>query len=121
MFQHLKSPKRVGKLFPHPIGVFCSLLEAPKCHKGRETNNNCSVDVPKTPDQPPQRTVCYDMRVAVHIPTALLNIKLRFSGLSFACLCLCGMALPFPTHVRCSLHVLHVHHFLLHSDFLNMF
>ena len=28
----MKSPQSAGKLFPHPIGVFCSLLKPPKCH-----------------------------------------------------------------------------------------
>jgi len=31
-FKILKSSKSVGKLFPIPVGVFCSLLEPPKCH-----------------------------------------------------------------------------------------
>ena len=26
----------VGELFPHPVGVFCSHLEPPKCHIGPE-------------------------------------------------------------------------------------
>jgi len=28
----LESPKSVGKLFPHPVGVFCTILEPPQCH-----------------------------------------------------------------------------------------
>ena len=27
-----KSPGLVWKLFPHPVGVFCTLLEPPNCH-----------------------------------------------------------------------------------------
>ena len=29
-FWNLK--KHIGKLFPHPVEVFCTLLETPKCH-----------------------------------------------------------------------------------------
>ena len=29
----------VGELFPHPVGVFCTHLEPPKCHI-RQTNPN---------------------------------------------------------------------------------
>ena len=28
----LKSPTHVGNSFPHPVGIFCSLLAPPRCH-----------------------------------------------------------------------------------------
>jgi len=41
----MTSLKSVGKLFPHPVGVFCSLLEPPKCHIRRGKNNRFYIDV----------------------------------------------------------------------------